>query len=139
MERRPYVLLGRVDTLTPFSLPYAIRRLYSYIDDLENEVIVTPIRRRLYLERLSHLRDLIQGRVEYLVQKSRLQVNKGETIKHISAIAVLKLISEPGKPVKENKHVKENEIAARLRAGERYGQLPSGILLTLGNVTRLGM
>ena len=115
---------GLVDSLSPLPIHDAVRRLNTFIGVFQDEVIVSPIRRRLSLARLNRFREDIESRIKHLVRMSRVKVNKGMTYRSISMTVAAALVSQPERAM----------FKKRLRAGERYSQLPSGMLLALGNV-----
>jgi hypothetical protein len=120
----------RVDSLSQLPLPAAVQRLNGYLEGFEEDSIVSPMRRRLSLVMLHHFRKAVESRIGDLVRKSRITVKRGTTFRSISFSVVSNLFYELGK---------RDICVARLRAGERYGTLPIGIPLALGNVPSTGM
>lgn len=130
----PFSFWGRVDPLSQLSLPTALRRLCVHIENFDEEITVSPIRRRLSLARLNEFREVIEIRIEYLARSSQIKVKRGATYKSISIDVLSTLACETSGKV----NVK-SKLLSRLRAGERYSRLQIGMLLALGDVPFDGM
>ncbi|ESZ90626.1 hypothetical protein SBOR_8999 [Sclerotinia borealis F-4128] len=130
----PFSFWGRVDPLSQLSLSAALRRLCVYIENFDEEIIISPIRRRLSLARLNECREVVERRIEYLAGRSQIKVKKGATYKSISVYVLSKLACETSGEVKIR-----SKFLSQLRAGERYSRLQIGMLLALGDVQFDGM
>ena len=132
-RKSPLAFWRRIDPLCCSRSPFtAIPRLWNSIDTIEGHTARSLMQRRLCLVLLDTLHQGIKNRIKQMIRESRLDLSKS-TCKSVASSVLCQLIC------KSKDCNLKGKVEARLRAGERYGQLRDGVPLALWDMAFDGL